>query len=173
MRQRIKRQRVLPQRQLQRHEFRGRLVHQVQREFHLKHSAIGGFERRPRLAHFGHSRLKIDVPLNLHLTGCAHSCAQHYIGDLGFLATKVEVGDDFVEAYHVYAGGGSGATQGIATELARNILAEDLPEFTERLLTQYMSCRKSGEPFVEYARRLGAAGMISAQEKANVAAPSA
>jgi ferredoxin-nitrite reductase len=25
----------------------------------------------------------IDQPINIHLTGCPHSCAQHYIGDIG------------------------------------------------------------------------------------------
>ena len=38
------------------------------------------------------SVLELDVPLNIHLTGCPNSCAQHYIGDIGLLGTKVEVG---------------------------------------------------------------------------------
>ena len=28
--------------------------------------------------------------MNIHLTGCHHSCAQHYIGDIGLIATRVE-----------------------------------------------------------------------------------
>src|SRR5207248_5014209 len=28
-------------------------------------------------------RVPIDTPLNIHLTGCHHSCAQHYISDIG------------------------------------------------------------------------------------------
>ena len=36
-------------------------------------------------------RVALDVPVNVHLTGCHHSCAQHYIGDVGLLAAKVSV----------------------------------------------------------------------------------
>ena len=28
-------------------------------------------------------------PVNIHLTGCPNSCAQHYMGDIGLLGTKV------------------------------------------------------------------------------------
>ena len=28
-------------------------------------------------------------PVNLHVTGCPHSCAQHYIGDIGLMGVKV------------------------------------------------------------------------------------
>ena len=37
------------------------------------------------IADYLDSRLALDVPLNIHLTGCHHSCAQHYIGDIGLL----------------------------------------------------------------------------------------
>ena len=35
------------------------------------------------------SRVDLDMPLNIHLTGCHHSCAQHYISDIGLIAAKV------------------------------------------------------------------------------------
>ena len=41
------------------------------------------------LANLLDSRFKIEQPVNLHVTGCPHSCAQHYIGDIGLLGTKV------------------------------------------------------------------------------------
>ena len=33
--------------------------------------------------------VKLDQPVNIHLTGCPNSCAQHYMGDIGLLGTKV------------------------------------------------------------------------------------
>ena len=33
------------------------------------------------IARWCESRLALDGPINIHLTGCHHSCAQHYIGD--------------------------------------------------------------------------------------------
>src|SRR5229473_2695433 len=50
----------------------------------------------------------LDQPLNVHLTGCPNSCAQHYVADIGLLGTKVEAGDDMVEGYDVFIGGGAG-----------------------------------------------------------------
>ena len=43
------------------------------------------------------------TPLNIHLTGCHHSCAQHYIGDIGLIAAKVDVDEDVdtIEGYHL------------------------------------------------------------------------
>src|SRR5262249_9135258 len=51
-------------------------------------------------------RVPLDAPVNIHLTGCHHSCAQHYISEIGLLACKVATSEDgdAVEGYHVYAG---------------------------------------------------------------------
>src|SRR5580700_7125144 len=53
------------------------------------------------------TRVQVDSPVNIHLTGCPNSCAQHYIGDIGLLGVKVK-GED---GYHVFVGGGFGANQ--------------------------------------------------------------
>ena len=36
-------------------------------------------------------RVTLDSPINIHLTGCHHSCAQHYIGDIGMIACRVPI----------------------------------------------------------------------------------
>ena len=74
------------------------------------------------------------MPINIHLTGCPNSCAQHYIGDIGLLGTKVAVGEDMVEGYHVFVGGGYGADQDIGREIYRDVMAEDAPAVIERML---------------------------------------
>ncbi len=89
------------------------------------------------IANYLDDRVELPQPVNIHLTGCPHSCAQHYIGDIGLLATKVPVGDDMVEGYHIFVGGGYGAEQGIGREIYRNILAEDAPRTLERMLQVY------------------------------------
>src|SRR5205807_5257652 len=43
------------------------------------------------------ARLKVDAPLNIHLTGCPNSCAQHHVGDIGLLATKIAADDTEIE----------------------------------------------------------------------------
>ncbi len=72
-------------------------------------------------------RLRLDTPVNLHLTGCHNSCAQHFIGDLGMIGTKVAVGEDLVEGYHLFVGGGYGNDAEIGRELYRDVPSTDLP----------------------------------------------
>ena len=89
------------------------------------------------------ARLELDVPVNVHLTGCHNSCAQHYIGDIGLIGAKVPVGEDgdTVEGYDVVVGGGFGAHAKIGRELWKGIKAEDCPARIEALLRTYLAHR--------------------------------
>jgi ferredoxin-nitrite reductase len=101
-------------------------------------------------------RVEVDTPLNIHLTGCHHSCAQHYISDIGLIAAKVPVGegDDTVEGYHLFAGGGFGPQADIGQEVYHDLKAEDAPQTVEKLLKAYLAHRASpDETFLTFARR--------------------
>ncbi len=95
------------------------------------------------------SRFKIEQPVNLHVTGCPHSCAQHYIGDIGLLGTKV--GGE--EGYQVVIGGGSDQDRGLARELIPAISFSELPPVMERLFDAYTGQRMTNETFLEFSRR--------------------
>src|SRR6201999_2945368 len=41
------------------------------------------------IARWCESHVELDGPVNIHLTGCDHSGAQHYIGDVGLLVCQV------------------------------------------------------------------------------------
>jgi ferredoxin-nitrite reductase len=102
------------------------------------------------------SRVELDTPLNIHLTGCHHSCAQHYISDIGLIAAKVPVGegDDTAEGYHLFTGGGFGPDADIGQEVYHDLKAEDAPQTVERLLKAYLKNRASSEEtFLTFARR--------------------
>jgi ferredoxin-nitrite reductase len=102
------------------------------------------------------ARVKLDTPLNIHLTGCHHSCAQHYISDIGLLAAKVPGAseDETVEGYHLYAGGGFGPDAEIGQEVYRDLNAENAPKAVERLLKAYLANRASpDESFLQFSRR--------------------
>ena len=102
------------------------------------------------------SRVALDGPINIHLTGCHHSCAQHYIGDVGLLACKVQTSEegDTVEGYHVLVGGGYGAQAGLARDIYRDVKAEDAPRIVERMLKAYLAHRSApDETFLAFTRR--------------------
>jgi ferredoxin-nitrite reductase len=90
------------------------------------------------------------APINVHFTGCPHSCAQHYCGDIGFLGAKLGDGS---EGYHVVLGGGMGNEQGIAREVFRGVRAGDVNELVAKVLDVFDGDRASGETFVDWSRR--------------------
>jgi ferredoxin-nitrite reductase len=102
------------------------------------------------------ARVALHAPVNIHLTGCHHSCAQHYISDIGLLACKIEDGDDGdrVEGYHVHIGGGFGPQAALGRQIYRDVKAEDAPRVIERMLQGYLHNRASpDESFLAFARR--------------------
>ena len=108
------------------------------------------------IASWCEQRVELDTPVNIHLTGCHHSCAQHYIGDIGLLAAKIQVSDegDMVEGYHVHVGGGFGPDATLAREVLRDVTADDVPKTVERILKAYLAHRTSAqESFLAFTRR--------------------
>jgi ferredoxin-nitrite reductase len=108
------------------------------------------------IARWCEPRVQLDSPVNIHLTGCPNSCAQHYIGDIGLVGTKVQVSDegDTVEGYHLHVGGGFGPDAALGRELYRDVKAEDAPKTVERVLKAYLSHRATAEEtFLAFTRR--------------------
>ena len=110
------------------------------------------------IARWCEARVNLDTPVNIHLTGCHHSCAQHYISEIGLLACKVEEGegDDIeqIEGYHVYIGGGFGPHAALGREIYRDVKVDELPPVIERMLKGYLAHRASAdESFLAFARR--------------------
>ena len=97
----------------------------------------------------------MDQPINIHLTGCPNSCAQHYIGDIGLIGVKVPIGDDeTVPGYNVHVGGGFGTEATIAKMIYPDTKAEDAPARVEGLLKAYLAHRASpDESFHAFANR--------------------
>ncbi|HKA74653.1 MAG TPA: NirA family protein [Xanthobacteraceae bacterium] len=107
------------------------------------------------IAQWCEARVALDAPLNIHLTGCHHSCAQHYIGDIGLIACKVETSadGDTVEGYHVLVGGGFGPDAALGREIFRDVKAADAPPTVERMLKAYLAHRAGDETFLAFSRR--------------------
>lgn len=101
-------------------------------------------------------RVPVDTPINIHLTGCHHSCAQHYISDIGLIGAKVAINDegDTVEGYHLFTGGGFGPDADVGQEVYHDLKAEDAPKFVEQLMKAYLAHRTApDETFLIFARR--------------------
>lgn len=105
------------------------------------------------LAAFLDAHIAVDAPVNIHLTGCHHSCAQHYVADIGLLGAKVERGDDLVEGYDLHVGGGAGPEQKIGRMILPKVAADALGTAVLALLAAWMRDRAPGETFQVFTAR--------------------
>ena len=105
------------------------------------------------LANYLEKRFKLDQPINIHLTGCPNSCAQHYIGDIGLLGTKVKLAGEPVEGYHVFVGGGFDDHRTVGRQVFQGISFEQLKPTLEKMLQGYLRHRKPAENFRDFTSR--------------------
>jgi ferredoxin-nitrite reductase len=105
------------------------------------------------LADYLEKRVELDQPLNIHLTGCPNSCAQHYMGDIGLLGTKAKVSGESVEGYHVFVGGGFGKHQSVGRQVFTGVPFDDLKLTMEKMLRGYLRKREGRETFQQFTQR--------------------
>lgn len=98
-------------------------------------------------------RVRLDAPVNIHLTGCTHSCAQHFIGDIGLLGAGVETPDYKGPGFHFFVGGGYGREGRMAVPARRAVPAPEVPAEIERILSLYLDKRMAGESFTGFTIR--------------------
>jgi ferredoxin-nitrite reductase len=98
-------------------------------------------------------KIELDQPVNIHITGCPNSCAQHYIGDIGCLGTKVRINGESVDGYHIFVGGGFGHHREIGRQVFTGVTAGELAPTLEKILKAYLSHRRGRETFQEFTKR--------------------
>ena len=98
-------------------------------------------------------RLELDQPVNIHVTGCPNSCAQHYMGDIGCLGTKTKIGGESLDAYHIFVGGGFAGNQAIGRQVFSGVTANELPVMIEKMLRAYQTNRVGQETFQQFSTR--------------------
>ncbi len=93
--------------------------------------------------------------LRLHLDGCPHACAQHWVGDLGFQATTgKDVDGNRISAYDIFVRGSLGPEPQIGGSLFRRVASELLEPAVEGLVRGWLAQRAGGETFTAFQRRL-------------------
>jgi len=98
-------------------------------------------------------RVQLDQPVNIHLTGCPNSCAQHYMGDIGCLGAKTKICGESVDGYHIFVGGGFGKNQAVGRQIFTGVAARDLSMTLERILRAYLKHRQGRETFQQFSTR--------------------
>ncbi|HWX09151.1 MAG TPA: hypothetical protein VNY33_04160, partial [Gaiellaceae bacterium] len=93
--------------------------------------------------------------LRLHLDGCPHACAQHWVGDLGFQATTGKDADgQRISAYDIFVRGSLGPAPEVGRSLFRRVGSEQLEPAVEGLVRGWLAERGAEETFTAFQRRL-------------------
>jgi ferredoxin-nitrite reductase len=96
-------------------------------------------------------RYPAEAPVNIHLTGCAHSCAQHHVGDIGLLGTGLELDGIRHDAFHVLVGGGSAPAARCAVAILSAVPAARVPRVVQAVLDVWIANRSGNETFAAFA----------------------
>ncbi len=82
--------------------------------------------------------------LSVHVDGCPHACAQHWVGEIGLqgTTTRVEGSDERIEAYDLTVGGGLGTRSGIGRRLLRRVPTHEINGVMDRLVGAWLAERK-------------------------------
>lgn len=87
--------------------------------------------------------------LGIHMDGCPHACAHHWVGDIGLQGTTATDKETGVrtEAYNLRLRGRLGAGAAIGVPLLRRIPASDIEEVVCRLVGAWVDAKRvAGEP---------------------------
>jgi ferredoxin-nitrite reductase len=92
--------------------------------------------------------------LGLHLDGCPHACAQHWVGELGFQGTTVrdEQGERH-QAYDVFLRGSLDRPAAIARPVFRRVPTAELDDVVVGLVQGWLDGREEGETFRSFCDR--------------------
>jgi sulfite reductase (ferredoxin) len=93
--------------------------------------------------------------LRLHLDGCPHACAHHWVGDIGFQGSTVRDAEGKRrEAYDIFLRGALGPQAAIARAVFRRVPSEELDEPVTALIAGWLEQRIEGESFRSFCDRL-------------------
>jgi sulfite reductase (ferredoxin) len=91
-----------------------------------------------------------DTPITINVNGCPNSCARIQTADIGLKGSLVDDG----EGFQVHLGGSIGLDPAFGRKLrGLKVSADELPDYVERVLRNYVADRVDGESFASWVRR--------------------
>jgi sulfite reductase (NADPH) hemoprotein beta-component len=96
--------------------------------------------------------------IELNISGCMNSCAQHHVAHIGVLGVDKQ-GKEF---YQISLGGQQGDAAALGRVIGPAFAREEVPDVVERLLARYVTLRADGERFIDTLTRLGSAPFVEA-----------
>ena len=117
---------------------------------------LGTAIRDQLFAQNGHLK---DDPLveqiRIKISGCPNSCGHHHVADIGFYGNAVRSGERMVPAFSMLI---AGKAEGLDARIGKHVMkvaAKRIPEAVMTLIGHYQQDRSEGEPFADWALRVG------------------
>ena len=102
---------------------------------------------------FANLKRQHDIgPLTINISGCINACGHHHVGHIGILGLDKK-GEEY---YQITLGGSSDENASIGTILGPGFASHQVADAIDTIVGTYLDLRKSGEPFIETYRRVGA-----------------
>ncbi|MZD05463.1 nitrite/sulfite reductase [Streptomyces sp. SID5785] len=101
---------------------------------------------------------EFDEPLTINLNGCPNACARIQVADIGLKGQlMLDKNGEQVEGYQVHLGGALGLDAGFGRKVrGLKVTSAELPDYIERVLTNFQAEREDGERFATWAARASA-----------------
>ena len=94
--------------------------------------------------------------VDVKISGCHNSCAQHHIATIGLHGVGKRIGDHVAPVYELHLGGQVNGTPKIA-QLIVKVPAKNVPAAVQHLLDLYRRTRNNGEALPAFINRTGKA----------------
>ncbi len=97
----------------------------------------------------------LDAPITINVNGCPNSCARFQVADIGFKGMMMRDDDGAdVEGFQVHLGGQLGTEASFARKFrGLRVRADELADYSERVVRGFLDRRENGESFAAYAAR--------------------
>ncbi len=116
------------------------------------------------LAHSGSAFADDLKGIDIKISGCPNSCAQHHIASIGFHGLGHRIEGHLIPAYQLHLGGRSTDHGVVFGQLAGKYPAKRIPEVVDALLAHYREHRLPDEGFTAFVDRVGKAPIVKALE---------
>ncbi len=94
--------------------------------------------------------------LRINLDGCPHSCAHHWIGDIGLQGTTLRErgpAGERIQGYDLFLRGGLGRDAAIGRPILKRVPGTEVHFVVERLFRAYLEGRQDGERIQQFFTR--------------------
>jgi len=91
--------------------------------------------------------------IKIYISGCPNACGKHPIGDIGLQGVYIRDGNNLIAGYNLFLGGALGQKSSFARLIKRNIKADYVKFYIEKIISIYLKNRKNNESFKEFYER--------------------